>query len=444
MHCFDRGTTCPAVLTVGAAAGSGCRRLVRAGLAAAAASLLAVVGIGFAAGAAQASTFPGTNGVIAYSAEVATEPTNSGSAFEIVSKTSGAATEYRCTVNQLTDVQPKFSQDGKIVAWLQNGNVVTTKLSVSTAAPTTWDCPYNLDGSPRPGATVSATNPVTSNALDSWLGGFSRWEYPAGTADDTHALRKAWLFFSRRVAAVGTTPANFEVFKAQVDKDGVVVAGTLANVTNHAVDPLPASQTTGITDSQPTLCTEGATRKLAWTSTRTGGSGLADIWEQTLDASYNPTGAAVPRSENTAKEESAAAYKPTASDNCATIAFQTDRTTALTPGSPRNLDIFRTDGGGVKRLTWNDPTLAANGGLLDLTGYDVTPQWSPDASRICFHSGRAKTPPEWQLTAGLAVLGQWEVYTVDAVDGEGPGGSAAQRETTREYNDERCGWQEAP
>ncbi len=443
---------CHAVQTAGF--GGDRRGVARACRAAVAAFLLAVVGgLTLAAGPAQATTFPGDNGVLGYSSEIATEPTNTGSAYEIVSKsTRGGYTtgdEYRCTVNEFTDVMPKFSKDGKIIAWLQDQNVKTMKLSEGPTG--VWQCPYKMDGDPRPPADIDPDTPgtenlVTDDNLDSWLGGWSRWEYPAGTADDTHADRKAWLFFSRRVPAETgppAKPANFEVFKAQVDKDGVLVTGTEENVTNYPADPL--TPTVAVTDSQPALCPDGS--KLLWTSNRINSLGGTDIWEQSLDASYDLTGSAANRGENTAKEESAAAYKPA---DCTRIAFQSDRHTGTgTPTPPRNLEIYRTDATSpttVKRLTHNGPTLPTNAGLTDVTGYDVTPQWSPDANWICFHSGRATDEPQWMLTAGLLVLGQWEVYTVDAVNGEPPntGGSAAERETWREFNDERCGWQEAP
>ncbi len=443
------------------AAGFGADRpgVVRGGRAAGAALALAVLGgLVLASGSAQANTFPGTNGVIFYSAEVGTQ--SSGSYYEIVSKsTSGgymSGTEYRCTVNDNTDVMPKVSKDGKMIAWLQDQNVTTMSLASD------GQCPYNMNGTPRAGITPDTPETVTTDNLDSWMGGWSRWEESDGTeSSSTSTTRKAWLFFSRRVPAVTTTPtrpANFEVYKVQVDTNGEAVSGSLENVTNYHTDPAPASQTVGITDSQPDLCSEGSTsstRKLVWTSNRTGGSGKTDIWEQALDVNYDPTGTATILGANvsTAAEEGAATYKP---GDCSRIAFQTDRDTATFPPlASRNLEIYRTVSSisstpiTVKRLTYNDPTLDSSAGLTDVTGYDVTPQWSPDAAEICFHSGRADDPPEWQLTAGLAVLGQWEVYTLDAVNGEydatdNPGGTASKRETRREFNDERCGWQEAP
>lgn len=432
-----------------AGCGAESRGLVRAGRAAGAAFLLAVLGgLSLAAGAAQANTFPGTNGVLGYSSQIGTN--SSGSKYEIVSKsTSGSGgTEYRCTVNEKTDVQPKFSEDGKMIAWLQDGNVWTMSLSEGPSG--VWQCPYEMPppGNARAGITPDTPTQVTFDSLDSWLGGWTQWEYPAGTADSSHVDRKAWLFFSRRTGS----PLNFEVFKVQVDKDGAPVANTLENVTNYAVNPGPPAGTVGITDSQPTVCTKGTTRKLAWTSNRAGStvpSGSTatpktDVWEQALDANYDLTGSPTNRAENTVNEEGAAAYKPTVSDDCATIAFQTDRDTGLLGLGSRNLEIYRTDGVGVKRLSYNDATLPASAGLTDVTGYDVTPQWSPDATRICFHSGRAREPAQWMLTAGLLVLGQWEVYTLDAVNGEGTSGSGTVRETRREFNDERCGWQETP
>nr|MDQ3612488.1 hypothetical protein [Actinomycetota bacterium] len=44
-------------------------------------------------------------------------------------------------------------------------------------------------------------------------------------------------------------------------------------------------------------------------------------------------------------------------------------------------------------------------------------------------------------TGSNGIIGQWEVYHVDAVNGEGPGGSPPVRLTNRAGNDERCNWQ---
>ena len=72
-----------------------------------------------------------------------------------------------------------------------------------------------------------------------------------------------------------------------------------------------------------------------------------------------------------------------------------------------------------------------------MTGFDLYPAWSPDGTRIVFHSGRSK---RFRTTGSSGIKGQWDVFHVDAVKGEGPGGDIVQL-TDRPYNDERCDWQ---
>ncbi len=95
------------------------------------------------------------------------------------------------------------------------------------------------------------------------------------------------------------------------------------------------------------------------------------------------------------------------------------------------------NGSDVTRLTFSD--ISGGGSTSDLTAYDVNPAWSPEGDRIVFHSGRA---PEFRNTGapGTAIIGQWEAYTVDAVNGEN-GDAALTRLTFHPGNDERCDWQ---
>jgi hypothetical protein len=60
--------------------------------------------------------------------------------------------------------------------------------------------------------------------------------------------------------------------------------------------------------------------------------------------------------------------------------------------------------------------------------------------RIVFQSGRAQ---EFRDTGQGGIVAQWEVYTIDAVHGEGVGGDL-RRLTHRAGNDERCDWQPLP
>jgi len=118
----------------------------------------------------------------------------------------------------------------------------------------------------------------------------------------------------------------------------------------------------------------------------------------------NPTMLA--QSDATA-EDSAPAYSPDGTN----LAFQSDRGVSVPgPLSPRNLEIYRTDAAGVKRLTYSGPSANEDVGVINLTGFDLNPAWSPDGSRICFHSGRAQ---EYRDSNRPLIHGQWELYTLD-------------------------------
>lgn len=137
-------------------------------------------------------------------------------------------------------------------------------------------------------------------------------------------------------------------------------------------------------------------------------------------------------------EESAPRWSPDGQR----IAFHSDRDAFPRPDEARNLEIYtmKVDGSDVTRLTFNDHSGGGSRSFpgLDLTAYDVFPAWSPDGTRIVFQGGRAE---EFRDTGANGIIGQWEVYTVDAVNGEGPGGAPATRLTNRAGNDERCDWQ---
>ncbi len=246
----------------------------------------------------------------------------------------------------------------------------------------------NADGS-------NQTGPLTTQGSNTFMGDWS----PDGSK---------LVFQSNR-------DGNFEVYVMNADGSNPV------NLTNNA--------TAGLNnDSQPSWSPDGT--KIAFHSNRDGNS---NIHVMNADGSnvVNLTGSSL-------AEESA----PRWSADGTKIAFQSDRAAFPRPGVARNLEIYRmnADGSNVKQLTYNDYDAAEGPATLNLTGFDLNPAWSPDGTRIVFHSGRAA---EHRGTGapGSGIIGQWEAYTIDAVDGEGPGGTAPLRLTNRAGNDERCDWQ---
>ncbi len=180
-------------------------------------------------------------------------------------------------------------------------------------------------------------------------------------------------------------------------------------------------------DSLPSWSPDG--RKIVFNSRRAGSPDLFTI---------NPDGSAPTQLTNFPGEEAAAQWSPDGRQ----LVFHSDLAVFPRPGVGRNLEIYRinSDGSGSPtRLTFNDGS--AGMGTNDLTGFDLFPAWSPAGDRIVFHSGRAQ---EFRDTGfGAANFGQWEAYTIDAVNGDGLGGDL-RRLTTRPGNDERCNWAPIP
>jgi len=402
------------------------RGLSRACLVASAALAAAIVGSLSAAEAAKATTFPGDNGRIGASGPISTHPDMAnGSRLEIFTmrskytvSTSPGAGECKLTDNGNSDFNPRFSKDGRQVVFVRDNNLWTLRLDALNK-----NCVTAVGGTEK--QLTFPVAPATVGA-DSFVGG---WSPPDASSNSR-------VIFTRRTGS----PLNFEVFCLGIDVNRNPI-GSPVNVSNNSAT----------SDSQPAWRPDG--NAIVFTrNAAAGGKGKADIWEQPMSG-CNPSGTPTNRAENTTDEESAATYAPrpvTLDGTDYQIVFQGDRD-QLATDTGRNLEIYRTDAAsptGVKRLSFNKPSgdaLTTGGALLDLTGFDLFPVWSPDAKRICFHSGRAPEV-QWRLTASPGIIGQWELYTLDAVNGEtgGSGGTASERLTSRQFNDERCGWQELP
>ncbi|HVL97633.1 MAG TPA: hypothetical protein VM266_17395 [Solirubrobacteraceae bacterium] len=334
-------------------------------------------------GSARAA-FPGTNGRIICSGALATEiptPTPQGqSRLELFSMNPDGSGQTRLMHNTFSDYSPRYSADGTRVAWVRE--------TTNNVSPQIWT--MNADGSDQ-------TGPLTSQGSQSFMGDWS----PDGTK---------LVFQSNR-------DGNFEVYVMNADGSNQV------NLTNNA--------TTGRNnDSQPAWSPDGT--KIAFHSNRDGNSNI-----HVMDADGTNV---VNLTADSPAQESA----PRWSADGMRIAFQSNRDAFPRPSTEApNFEIYRmnADGSDVKRLTFSDYTGGGTTSPFDVTGYDVFPAWSPDGTRIVFHSGRA---PEYRDTGQAGVIGQWEVYTIDAELGEGAGGAGVTRLTNRPGNDERCDWQPIP
>ena len=236
----------------------------------------------------------------------------------------------------------------------------------------------------------------------------------AGTASNSFV--GDWSPDATQIVFQTSRDGNFEVYKMNADGSDVV------NLTNNAT---PGANS----DSAPSWSPDGT--KIAFQSNRAGN---ANVHVMNADGSnvVNITG-------NSLAEESAPRWSPDGTR----IAFQSDRSVFPRPGIARNLEIYRmnADGSGVTQLTFSDYDTDEVNTTSNLTGYDVNPAWSPDGTRIVFHSGRAE---EFRSTGAAGFIAQWEAYHVNAVTGEGFGGEPVVRLTTRPGNDERCDWQPIP
>ena len=344
-------------------------------------TLAGVIALGGLGSPAQAS-YPGINGKIICSGALATEITDpvlpGQSRLELFSVNPDGTGETRLMNNTATDFSPRYSADGAKVAWIRDGQIWT----------------MNADGGNEVGPLTEALTPGGAPA-QSFVGDWS----PDGS----------------QIVFQSSRDGNFEVYKMNADGSDEV------NLTDNAV----AGRNN---DSQPAWSPDGT--KIAFTSNRDGNSNIHVMNADGTNV-VNLTAASP-------AEESAPRWSPDGT----MIAFQSDRSVFPRPGVARNLEIFRmnADGSNVTQLTFNDYDASAGPGTLNLTGFDLNPAWSPDGTRIVFHSGRAA---EFRGTGapGSGIIGQWEVYHVNSVTGEGPGGDAPVRVTTRPGNDERCDWQ---
>lgn len=392
--------------------------LARAFLAAGASLMVALLGLSLAASAAQATTFPGSNGKIGASGPL--NQASLGSKLELFTLSS-QANECRLTFNENSDYNPRFSKDGKTVVYIKDSNLWTLKLDDK------GECAV-------PGSQVQLTG-LAENAVTAELGGDDTWvggwcEIPASGGNPL----QQWVVFQRSIG-------SFDVYKQRVNPATRTAMGDAINLTFLS----PAN------DSQPSV-TPGC-EKIAFHSNRrrpTPTTTNSDIW--TMD--FNG-GALKNRSEGCSNtEESAPSWSP----NGTRITFQTNQTARDAAVESRNMEIYRMDdadadankcGDNEKRLTYSGANKGPTETGFDVTGFDLTPSYSPDASRICFHSGRAVDgyDPAFRLSGSAGIVGQWEIYTVDAVAGEYDavknvtGIGAASRKTKRPGNDERCGWQ---
>ena len=367
-------------------------RLPRAALTAGTVLSLAVVAGLTTSPSPAGAAFPGANGRIACSGVLATElgnpPPAPQSSLEIFSINPDGTGETRLQRNTNSDLNPRYSADGTKIAFIKDNQVWT----------------MNADGSnergPLTGPSAIASAP-TSTGTVGLVGGWS----PDGTQI---------IFDTNRTG-------NNEVFKINADGSNPV------NLTNN-----PGSPGVGASDVQPAWSPDGT--KIAFRSERAGSPTNRSIFVMNADGTdvTNLTG-------DSPAEESAPDWSPDGRQ----LVFHSDR--ASFPRAARNLEIYRmnaADGSHLTQLTFSD--FSGGGGTaspnFDLTGYDLFPHWSPAGDRIVFHSGRA---PEFRDSGQAGIIAQWEAYTIDAVNGEGAGGSIT-RLTNRAGNDERCGWQPVP
>jgi hypothetical protein len=313
-----------------------------------------------------------------------------------------------------------------------------------------WTMQLDAQGKcPDPGTPPYASGPgdpkqLTGNQVTALIGGDDSWVGGWCNTPANHATNpnQEWIVFQR-----SAPPFSFEVYMQRIDSNRDAVGA-----------PVNISGNNTASDSQPAVTPDCA--KIAFHSSRVGTNASyntaanSDVWV----ANFTGTGASglTNMTDCSQAQESAPSWSPgTATGGGGTgsnyrIAFQTNRIAS------NDLEIYRMDavdstpvdgcGDNTTRLSYSGPS--GGGGSSDLTGFDLVPSYSPDGSKICFHSGRAA---EFRNTGASGIIGQWEIYVLDAAKGEpvvganpDPTGSPTVRKTKRAGNDERCGWQEHP
>jgi len=167
-------------------------------------------------------------------------------------------------------------------------------------------------------------------------------------------------------------------------------------------------------DSQPAWSPDGA--KIAYRSGRVGSLGGADIF--TMDPEVGET-----KDLKNVTNSPVSDFVPHFSPDSRQIAFQATR-------ADGTLAIFRMNADGTGPATFLT-TVTDRPSNMRFSSNESNPAWSPDGTRIVFHSDRDRDPS----STDPAVRDNVEVYTMNAADG-----SDVRRLTNSPGFDGRCDW----
>ncbi len=382
-------------------------RYARAGGLCALAAAMAVVGLGATSTPAEA-VFPGMNGRIACEGVRAPEDVGSNTRrSEIFSVNPDGSDERLLTNNATRDGDPAFSPDGTKIAFEarrvdnqpENSEiyVANNDAGLSDMRRLTFNNGELSDG--------GQNNIAATDRSPSWS--------PDGTEIVFHSGREATFDND------GATERrrDVEIYKmSATNGERAEDGGKLERLTNRLGQ-----------DAIPSWSPDGG--RIAFQSLRSGTSFDLEILTMNPDGgdirnlSNNPgtpDDPATPgREDSDAIDSFGIGWSPDGSQ----LAFASTRDNE-TP-SNQNFEIYKVnrDGSNPTRLTAN-----ASGDTPGLSvDYDSVPTWSPDGTRILFHSGRTSTASEDEFVA----------YTMDAVVGEA-GGLQRVAETNIFA---RCDWQ---